>query len=288
MVIAVIVSDLQKRNFLLPSKKAYDKIIDRLFEKFPYIGDPDSWKQSLINKMKQVRLPLDSPEVVAMKKKYGRPKQQNQKRERENHGEVVAVLQKKQRPCDVQTSSEDATDTRHHLAILKSEMSKLSPDLEIITKKMNITASYRNEKLYDPAITLSDILSEFPALRVGRILENEAQRAGIVKSGESFLKLSSSLPELIKFGKGRCKQFMKYHKKYVEDLDSATTQEQQAECSLLLALQLLPSLFREDEKLMLVESVEDIKDPTPVLTARMENTKYISTVLLCCESIKQM
>ena len=59
-------------------------------------------------------------------------------------------------------------------------------------------------------------------------LENEAQRAGIVKSGESFLKLSSSLPELIKFGKGRCKQFMKYHKKYVEDLDSATTQEQQA------------------------------------------------------------
>lgn len=51
--------------------------------------------------MKQVRLPLDSPEVVAMKKKYGRPKQQNQKRERENHGEVVAVLRKKQRPCDV-------------------------------------------------------------------------------------------------------------------------------------------------------------------------------------------
>lgn len=70
----------------------------------------------------------------------------------------------------VQTSSEDATDTRHHLAILKSEMSKLSPDLEIITNKMNITASYRNEKLYDPAITLSDILSEFPALRVGRIV----------------------------------------------------------------------------------------------------------------------
>lgn len=31
-----------------------------------------------------------------------------------------------------------------------------------------------------------------------------------------------------------------------------------AECSLLLALQLLPSLFREDEKLMLVESVEVI------------------------------
>lgn len=51
--------------------------------------------------MKQVRLPLLSPEVFTLKEKYGRPKQQNQKRKRENHGEIEGMLWKKQRPCDV-------------------------------------------------------------------------------------------------------------------------------------------------------------------------------------------
>lgn len=52
--------------------------------------------------MKQVRLPLLSPEVLVLKEKYGRPKKDNQKRKGENPGEVVGMLQKKQRrPCDV-------------------------------------------------------------------------------------------------------------------------------------------------------------------------------------------
>ena len=70
----------------------------------------------------------------------------------------------------VQTSPEDATDMRHYLVILKTEMSKLSPDLELVTDKMNITAEYCKDKIYDSDYSLSDILSEFPALRVGRIV----------------------------------------------------------------------------------------------------------------------
>ncbi|MPC49776.1 hypothetical protein E2C01_043590 [Portunus trituberculatus] len=112
---------------------------------------------------------------------------------------------------------------------------------------------------------INALFEKFP--HIGDPLENEAELVGNLKNGESLLKLTSSLPELIKFGKERCKRFIKYHKKYVKDLESATTQEQQTECSLLLALVLLPSLFGKDEELLLVESVDNIKDPTPVLVA---------------------
>ena len=47
-----------------------------------------------------------------------------------------------------------------------------------------------------------------------------------------------------------------------------------AECSLLLAMQLLPSLFREDEELMVVESVEVIL--TGILNSFIFNAAVVS------------
>lgn len=73
----------------------------------------------------------------------------------------------------VQTLALDATDIKHHITIMKKEMSKPPPDLEVISNSMNITSSYRNEKLYNLEVSLSDILSEFPALRVGRIVNRK-------------------------------------------------------------------------------------------------------------------
>lgn len=59
---------------------------------------------------------------------------------------------------------EDDISMRHHLMTLQKESAKLSPDLEVISVKMERTASYR-KRVYDQDVTLTDTLSEFPALR---------------------------------------------------------------------------------------------------------------------------
>lgn len=67
---------------------------------------------------------------------------------------------------EISEDSESTISVRNNLMTLQREFSKLLPDLEVISVKLDQTASYRMKRIYDPEVTLTEILSEFPALRL--------------------------------------------------------------------------------------------------------------------------
>ena len=53
-----------------------------------------------------------------------------------------------------------------HLAELEKESHKSTPDLSLIERKLERTFLYRRSRVYDLELTVTDVLSEFPALRL--------------------------------------------------------------------------------------------------------------------------
>ena len=52
-----------------------------------------------------------------------------------------------------------------HLAELERESRKSCPDLNFLTQKLERTFAYRRSRVYNPELTVADVLYEFPALR---------------------------------------------------------------------------------------------------------------------------
>lgn len=68
-------------------------------------------------------------------------------------------------------------------------------------------------------------------------LAGEAERHGILKPLEnSYLQLHTSLLELMKYTKSRCKGYKEYFSKYQEDLDSSLNEDKRIGKYLFLSL----------------------------------------------------
>lgn len=268
-IIEVLTCDLQKRNILTPSKQGYTNLLDALFSEYPHIGDPKCWRMSLRTKMKNIRVPLTSHNTVKiLKEKFGCPVTGGRKSTALSEKEEVQPRKKRQKlKVDLEGHEDDEVTTRAHIDALNAELRKGSPDLAVIAVKMDRTFVYRWKRINDQRLSVADIISEFPALRRRNFLAGEAERHGILKPLEnSYLQLHTSLLELMKYTKSRCKGYKEYFSKYQEDLDSSLNEDKRIECGLQFAVQLLPSLFREDATYLLADSNENIKSPAPVLT----------------------
>ncbi|XP_045107040.1 uncharacterized protein LOC123501976 [Portunus trituberculatus] len=96
----------------------------------------------------------------------------------------------------------------------------------------------------------------------------EAERHGNSKPCRStYLKLQSSMVEIIKSAKLRCKEYRAHKSMYEEDMDSILDEDKIIDCSLRFVVQLLPSLFKENEQYLLVQSYE-ISSSSPHLSRR--------------------
>ncbi|MPC86443.1 hypothetical protein E2C01_081271 [Portunus trituberculatus] len=62
--------------------------------------------------------------------------------------------------------------------------------------------------------------------------------------------------EIIKSAKLRCKEYRAHKSMYEEDMDSILDEDKRIDCSLRFVVQLLPSLFKENEQYLLVQSYE--------------------------------
>lgn len=185
-------------------------------------------------------------------------------------------------PVDLGPPEEDEATTLRHIDALNAELRKGSPDLSLIARKLERTFSYRWKRINAPHLSVADIISEFPALSRRNFLAGEAERHGIFKPLESsYVELHSSLLTLMKYTKSRCKGYKEYFSKYQEDVDSCLNDDKKIGCGLQLAVQLLPSLFREDEAYLIADSKESIKSPAPVLTCEgSEYQLYINGVAI--------
>ncbi|XP_064110321.1 uncharacterized protein LOC135218105 [Macrobrachium nipponense] len=168
---------------------------------------------------------------------------------------------------DLEGPGDDEVTTLSHIDILKAECQKESPDLAMIARKMERTFAFRWKKINNPNLSVEDILLDFPALRERNFLAGEAERHGIFKPlWNTYLKLQTSLVELMKYAKLRSKNYKRHYSEYQEGMDSTLDEDQRTDLCARFALQLLPSLFKENEEYLLVHSQEDIKSPAPVLT----------------------
>ena len=62
----------------------------------------------------------------------------------------------------VNAESEDASSIAQHIACMKAEMKKVSPDHSLLSDRMQRTFSSRRTFILEN--TLTDVLSEYPAL----------------------------------------------------------------------------------------------------------------------------
>ena len=69
-IIESISNDLELKGIMQPSRRTYQKIIDKLFKEYPFLGNPDDWKMSLRRRMKTLR--RNNPDYAFLKQKYGR------------------------------------------------------------------------------------------------------------------------------------------------------------------------------------------------------------------------
>lgn len=61
--------------------------------------------------------------------------------------------------------NEDEAVIKLHINILQEEMRKKNPDFQLCQRKMERTSSYRQRRRYNPEVSVSEILEEFPTLR---------------------------------------------------------------------------------------------------------------------------
>lgn len=168
--------------------------------------------------------------------------------------------------------AEDDITIKRHIETLKAEALKVVPDEALIECKMERTFNYRKSMLHSPETCISDVLAEFPVLRQRNFIKLDGQRHGLPPVIGIQSRYLGSLPELMKYGKQRCKKYGIYLLAYEDAQDSTTEASKKNDSAMLLGLQLLPSMFKEDEELLITDSVEKIKFPSPVIV--LEGGQY--------------
>ncbi|XP_063848490.1 uncharacterized protein LOC135093291 isoform X2 [Scylla paramamosain] len=142
-------------------------------------------------------------------------------------------------------------------------MRKNSPDFQLCQRKVERTPSYRPQRRYNLEVSVSEILEEFPTLWCRNFLSIETKSENDGIPDETWDKLHTSLIHLIKFTKQPCKNFQ-FYSRYMKNLDSTLNEEGKKEHRLLFAVQMIPSLFREDEEMVIVDSIESPDDQVSI------------------------
>ncbi|XP_045105080.1 uncharacterized protein LOC123500425 [Portunus trituberculatus] len=134
-------------------------------------------------------------------------------------------------------------------------MRKSSPDFQLCQRKMERTYLVQTTEEIQPG---------------GFGLSIEAKNEDIGTPDEMWDKLHTSLIHLMKFTKQRCKNFNKFYSRCMENLNNTLNGEERKEHGLLFAVQMIPSLFREDEEMVIVDNIEMIKSPSPTSVAQKD------------------
>ncbi|XP_063856958.1 uncharacterized protein LOC135098487 [Scylla paramamosain] len=148
--------------------------------------------------MKLFRLPLTSSWcILELNEKFGSPGMKPAHKPDED-GEVIQL----------------------HFNILKQEMRKATPDLQLCRRKMERSFTYRHKRRYNPEVSVAQIFEEIPTLRYKNFLAIEAKSLNVASPGEMWDKLHGSIIHLMKFSKPRSKNYHQFHSRYLENLDS--------------------------------------------------------------------
>ena len=67
---------------------------------------------------------------------------------------------------DVPAEAESTAAVEADVLELKRECHKSSPDLSLLCQMLDRTFAYRRSRIYNPELSVADVLSEYPALRL--------------------------------------------------------------------------------------------------------------------------
>ncbi|XP_072165866.1 sterile alpha motif domain-containing protein 3-like [Diadema setosum] len=251
-----------------PTPSQYKFVCSTLVTKFPVLKDRaqnssgyDTWKESLINKFKYERSPMQSNDVLKKREVYGHKKAAVDRNQ-------PPSIRAKRDSVETNQPGEDAVSMHQDTLVLQQLAAERNPDMALVKDKMEKTRRYRMDFIAQHSV--KEILEEFPILKNETQLLAELQAAYGGKDVHAFLckfflEAADGIMALARKN-SNCSDILQ---SYTALHEECTSEKQKQDLTVDACSLLLPLLLGEKD-LMYVINKEPVV-PTPCLIIQGNN-----------------